>query len=323
MQAQTFWLGADISGTTELEAHGKQLRNVNGEPRENTALMRELGLNAIRLRVWVNPKDGFCNKADVLRMAQRAKDWGMALMIDFHYSDWWADPGQQNIPAEWKEMDYPQICKALADHTRDVLTAIRQAGIDVRWVQVGNETTNGFLWPVGRASDNMRQYAGLTDAGYAAVKQVFPKAQVIIHLDGGFDPKRYDFIFDGLRKYRTRFDMIGLSLYPYWDMRGKHTRSWQESLEKCTANMNRLWQKYHCPLMIVETGVEAEKPVEGKQILAAVIDAAKHHTDGHCEGVFYWAPEAEHYYRLGAFSEGRPTVIMDAFTEAHLGHQAP
>ena len=108
IQAQDFWLGADISGTIELEAKGKQLRNAKGEPRENTALMRELGLYAVRLRVWVNPVEhgNFCNKEDVLRMALRAKDWGMALMIDFHYSDWWADPGQQNIPAQWKSMTY-------------------------------------------------------------------------------------------------------------------------------------------------------------------------------------------------------------------------
>ena len=313
--AQTFWLGADISGTTELEARGWQLRNAKGEPRENTALMRELGLNAVRLRVWVNPKDGFSGKNDVVRMARRAKDWGMPVMIDFHYSDWWADPGQQNIPAAWKDMDYEQMKRALADHTRDVLTALRKADIDVRWVQVGNETTHGFLWPMGRAEQNMRQYAGLTDAGYQAVKQVFPKAEVIVHLDGAYDPHRYDFIFDGLQKYKARYDMIGLSVYPYWDMRGKHTASWQETVEKATANINRLWQKYHKPLMVVETGAEAKKPVEGKEILAAVIDMARNHCGGHCQGVFYWAPEAEHHYRLGAFEGGKPTIIMDAFTE--------
>ena len=222
IQAQEpFWLGADISGTTELEAKGKQLRNAKGEPRENTALMRELGLNAVRLRVWVNPVEhgNFCNKEDVVRMALRAKDWGMALMIDFHYSDWWADPGQQNIPAQWKSMSYEEMKQALANHTREVLEAIKEAGVEVRWVQVGNETTHGFLWPIGRAEENMRQYAGLTDAGYQAVKAVYPKAIVIIHLDGGCDPKRYDFIFDGLKKYKARFDMIGLSVYPYWDVK--------------------------------------------------------------------------------------------------------
>ena len=316
--AQTFWLGADISGTTELEARGHQLRNAQGEPRENTALMRELGLNAVRLRVWVNPAEhgGFSSKDDVLRMALRAKDWGMALMVDFHYSDWWADPGQQNIPADWQSMTYDEMKKALADHTRDVLQTLKQAGVDVRWVQVGNETTHGFLWPMGRAEENMRQYAGLTDAGYAAVKQVYPEAAVIIHLDGACDPKRYDFIFDGLRRYKARFDMIGLSVYPYWDIKAGLTASWQETVERATANINRLWTKYRKPLMVVETGVEAKKPVEGKEILAAIIDAARNQTDGHCQGVFYWAPEADRFYKLGAFQDGKPTIIMDAFTEA-------
>ena len=316
-QAQTFWLGADISGTTELEAYGQQLRNAQGEPRENTALMRELGLNAVRLRVWVDPKEhgGFCDKADVVRMALRAKDWGMAVMIDFHYSDWWADPSQQNIPDAWKSMGYEEMKKALADHTREVLTAIKQAGVEVRWVQVGNETTHGFLWPVGRAEENMRQYAGLTDAGYQAVKEVYPKAEVIIHLDGGCDAKRYDFIFNGLKKYHTRYDMIGLSVYPYWDIQSGLTHSWQETVEKATANINRLWAMYHKPLMVVETGAEAKKPAEGKQIIAAIINAARNKTNGHCKGVFYWAPELERHYRLGAFDGGRPTVIMEAFTE--------
>ena len=315
-ETSTFWLGADISGTTDLEARKVQLFNAKGEPRECTELMHELGLNAVRLRVWVNPKGGLCNKDDVVKMALRAKKWGMAVMIDFHYSDWWADPGQQNIPAAWKEMNYEQMKQALADHTRDVLQAIKQAGVDVRWVQVGNETTNGFLWPMGRAQEHMNQYAGLTDAGYGAVKEVFPRAEVVVHLDGAFDPYRYDFIFDGLERYKARYDMIGLSVYPYWDMKDNHTLSWQETVEKANANINRLWTKYHKPMLVVETGTEANKPVEGKQIIAAIIDMAKNHAGGHCQGVFYWAPETDRFYKLGAFQNNRPTEIMDAFTEA-------
>jgi len=110
--------------------------------------------------------------------------------------------------------------------------------------------------------------------------------------------------------------MIGLSVYPYWDMKGKHTQSWQETVEKATANINRLWNKYHKPMMVVETGAEAKKPVEGKQIIAAVIDMARNQTGGHCLGVFYWAPEADRGYKLGAFQHNRPTIIMEAFTEA-------
>jgi arabinogalactan endo-1,4-beta-galactosidase len=111
--SDTFWLGADISGTSGLEAFGAQLYNAQGEPRENTVLMREYGLNAARFRVWVNPKGGFSSKEDVLKLALRAKEQGMAIMIDFHYSDWWADPGKQNIPKAWEQMSYEEMCQAL------------------------------------------------------------------------------------------------------------------------------------------------------------------------------------------------------------------
>ena len=315
-QDNTFWLGADISGTTEMESHGVQLYNAAGEPRENTALMKELGLNAVRLRVWVNPKRGFSSKEDVLVMAKRAKDFGMAIMIDFHSSDWWADPGKQHIPAQWKGMNCKQMCKALAKHTRETLALLKNNGIDVKWVQVGNETTNGFLWPTGMATINMAQYAALTQAGYEAVKQVYPDAIVIVHLDAGSDARRYNFIFDGLVKYGAKFDMIGMSLYPYWDVKAGLEIDYKGTIEHCVANIKALNKKYGCELMLVEVGVESANPVEGKRIIAEMIDAMKHRTDGHCHGVFYWAPEAEGYYPLGAFKDHKPTVIMEAFTEA-------
>ena len=310
-----FWLGADISGTTELEARGVKLCNAQGEERENTALMKELGLNAVRLRVWVNPRGGFSSKEDVLVMAQRAKAHGMALMIDFHYSDWWADPGKQNIPAAWAKMDYPQMKEALARHTRETLQLLKDNGIDVKWVQVGNETTNGFLWDMGRAKTNMEQYAGLTQAGYEAVKTVYSQALCIVHLDAGCDPHRYNFIFDGLKKYGAKWDMIGLSVYPYWDKDAKLTASDDETLQKCIANINALYAKYKTPTMIVETGYEAARPEEGKAFMKKLISAAATQTGGQCKGVFYWAPELEGHYKLGAFKNHRPTVIMEAFSE--------
>ena len=313
---EPFWLGADISGTTELEARGVKLYNQQGQIRENTALMKELGLNAVRLRVWVNPRGGFCNKEDVLEMAKRAKYYDMALMIDFHYSDWWADPGKQPIPAAWQYFSYDEMKYALAEHTRETLQLLKDHHIDVRWVQVGNETTHGFLWPMGRAEENMQQYAGLTEAGYQAVKSVYPNADVIIHLDAGCDPVRYNFIFDGLRQYGTHWDLIGISVYPYWDKEAGLANNYHETISGFVSNIKALNKKYGCELMIVETGVEAKKPVEGKQIMTAIIDAARNQCDGHCLGVFYWAPEAEGYYPLGAFDQHKPTIIMDAFTEA-------
>ena len=315
---EPFWLGADISGTTALEAHGGQLFNAQGEKRENTQLMKDYGLNAVRLRVWVNPKDGFCNKEDVLVMAKRAKAHDMAIMIDFHYSDWWADPAKQNIPEAWKELDYKQMKKALAKHTRETLQLLKDNDIDVKWVQVGNETTHGFLWNMGRAEKNMKQYAGLSDAGYSAVKKVYPKAICIVHLDGGCDIKRYHFIFNGLKQYKSRYDMIGLSVYPYWDIEAGLTKSDQETLDKAIANICQLYQEYGKELMIVETGYNADEPEKGKKFLSDLIEASVNQTEGHCKGVFYWAPELEGHYKLGAFRNHRPTIIMDAYKEASL-----
>ena len=318
MQAQNseFWLGADISGTTELEARNHRLYNAKGDLRENTALMKELGLNAVRLRVWVNPYRGFCNKEDVLTMALRARYYGMAVMIDFHYSDWWADPNKQPIPAAWQYFNYGEMKHALAEHTVATLRLLKDRGVDVKWVQVGNETTHGFLWPMGRAEDNMEQYAGLTDAGYEAVKSVYPEAVCIVHLDSGCDASRYDFIFDGLKKYGARWDMIGLSVYPYWDREAHLTQSEDETLSKVIDNIKRLNKKYGCETMIVEAGVEVSKPEKGKAFMQRLISAAQNQTDGHCHGVFYWAPELEGQYPLGAFKDHRPTVIMEAFSEA-------
>ena len=162
----------------------------------------------------------------------------------------------------------------------------------------------------------MAQYAGLTQAGYEAVKAVYPEAVCIVHLDGGCDPKRYEFIFDGLQQNGAKWDMIGLSVYPYWDIDAGLTKDEDETLTKAIANINQLWEKYHTPLMIVETGYDADRPEDGKRFMGRLIDAARVQTGGHCQGVFYWAPELEGHYRLGAFRNHRPTVIMDAFKEA-------
>lgn len=274
-----FWLGADISATTELESRGIFSYNAEGERRENTALMKELGLNAVRLRVWVDPQGGWSGQQDVLEMARRAKQHDMAIMIDFHYSDWWADPNKQITPAAWADLDYEGLKTAVAQHTARTLQLLRDNDIAVKWVQVGNETRNGFMWPVGHI-DNMEQYAGLTTAGYDAVKSVYPEATVIVHIDNGYDNELYNRIFDGLAEYGGKWDMIGMSLYPFW-AREEHPEMTAESvLRDCIANVNTVSEKYGCEVMIVETGVEASEPVPGKAFMAALIDAMRHRKIG-------------------------------------------
>ena len=316
--AEPFWLGGDISGTTADEARGHYTKNTEGVATETTQLMKDYGMNATRLRVWVDPKDGFSSPADVLEMAKRSQALGMPVMIDFHYSDWWADPGKQNPPKAWAGLDVKQTAEALADHTRKTLQLLKDNGIDVKWVQIGNETTHGFLWPMGRFEDNPENYALLTKAGCDAAKEVYPEAKTIIHLDDGFNQQLYDRVFDSLKANGVEWDIIGMSVYPYWAMEGNKEESEIKTLVDSIANINHLKSKYGTDVMIVETGVDARKPEEGKQFIAALVKAAQKLTGGACTGVFYWAPEidANAAYHLGAFSEGKPTAIMEAFREA-------
>lgn len=309
-----FALGADISGATAMEAHGDTVYSPStGEPIELTALMKELGLNAVRLRVWVNPRGNFSGPWDVLEMARRAKALGMDVMIDFHYSDWWADPGKQNIPAAWEGMTYEQMKGALAAHTFETLQLLKENGIDVKWVQIGNETTGGMLWPMGKTDENMEQYAGLTRAGYEAAKRVYPEAQVIVHLDDGYNLGLYEYIFDELKRYDCPWDVIGMSVYPFWSKRDQSSAA---AVDDIVANIDSLNSRYGCDVMVVETGVECSDPEGGREFLSRLIDRLM--ATSACTGVFYWAPEAdaEGPYKLGAFSKGRPTVIMEAFSRA-------
>ena len=141
----TFAKGADVSWITEMEASGKKFYNASGTAMEGMALLKSLGMNAVRLRVWVNPSDGWCNKADLLVKAKRAKSLNMRIMIDFHYSDSWADPGKQTKPAAWTSYNLSELKTAVADHTKDVLNELKSNSITPEWVQVGNETGNGIL----------------------------------------------------------------------------------------------------------------------------------------------------------------------------------
>lgn len=321
MEAQSskepFWLGADISWTPELESRGIVNFNVAGEPMENTALMKDLGLNAIRLRVWVNSVNGFNTPEDVLKMARRAQELGMAIMIDFHYSDDWADPGHNNIPKAWEGFSIEEISGKVAEHTLNTLQLLKDNGIDVKWVQVGNETTNGMMWPVGRIPDHMENYVVLSNAGYNAVKKVYPEAIVITHLDDGYNKFLYNYVFNAMRRLGGKFDAIGMSVYPQWSHRDQNSK---EAVTDVIENINELSKTFGCPVMIVETGVNINDPESGYEFLSRLIKAAMDDTDGHCTGVFYWEPEAPHSYNggydLGAFENFRPTKIMDAFTEA-------
>ena len=322
-QKSDFVKGADVGFLTDQERRGVVFHDREGRDRECLELLKtDYQMSAIRMRVWVNPRGGNCDKHELLAMGKRAKALGMDFMVDFHYADSWADPAKQPIPAEWKEHSYEQMLKDVHDHTVDVLSLLKNNGVEPRWVQVGNETANGLLWPMGHIEKNPEQYAGFIRAGYDAVKEVFPNAIVIIHLDRGHKQSLYDWNLDIVRKYGGKFDMVGMSLYPYWARKDHPELKADDIITDCIANIRHVSEKYGCDVMIVETGYEVDEQHpevmdEGRRQLTRVIREARTQTDGHCRGVFYWEPQClPGGYKLGAFdSKASPTAIMEGFVE--------
>lgn len=337
---KTFWLGADISWATEMESRGENLYGFEGdEAKECSALMKELGLNALRFRVWVDPIGGFCDKRDLLEKCRRAKAQDMAIMVDFHYSDYWADPQHQPVPKSWRGHSFEQMKEDLRAHTVEVLQLLKDNGIEPEWVQIGNETTHGLLWDYQRGRGIMgstereyadtvghidfapEQYAGFIQAGHEAAKSVFPHTKTIVHLDDGWNFDVYEKNLGVLEKYGVEYDMVGMSLYPYW-AREKGRNDADGVISDCIANIKKVHSRFGKETIIVETGFEVDEnnPTvleDGRKQLARIISEARNNTGGHCHGVFYWEPECRpSRYRLGAFgSDGRPTAIMRGFTD--------
>ncbi len=311
-----FAKGADVSWLTEMESNGLKFYNADGKSMECMSLLRDLGMNSIRLRVWVNPTEKWCGKDDVIAKAWRAQQLGMRLMIDFHYSDTWADPSKQGVPSAWKNYSFEEMKQAIASHTQDVLSALKARGVDVEWVQVGNETTDGMLWNddnkgvTGKASDNMANFAAYISAGYDAVKAVYPEAKVVVHLDKGNNLSQYTWIFDGLKKNGGKWDVIGMSLYPDWIT----DQTWEKVTEGCLSNIKTLSDKYNCDVVISEIGMVWNSE-NAAPFLKKAIDGCKEIPT--CEGIFYWEPECYNNwkgYDKGAFdSNGKPTAALDAF----------
>lgn len=306
----TFAKGADVSWVTQMEAGSIKFYNSAGTATECMALLKSLGMNAIRLRVWVNPTDGWCNETDVLAKAVRAKNLGMRIMIDFHYSDTWADPSNQAKPAAWNSLSFADLKTAVANHTTEVLTLLKNNGVTPAWVQVGNETGNGMLWEDGRASTSMANYAALVNAGYDAVKAVFSSAKVIIHLQNGYDNTLYRWLFDGLKSNGGKWDVVGMSLYP-------STGNWQTYNAQCLANMNDMVSRYGSEVMICEIGMSWDQAITCNSFISDLIAKVKSVSNNKGLGVFYWEPESYNGwngYTLGAFdASGKPTVALDAF----------
>jgi len=301
--------GADIGWLSQMEASNYIFYNDSGVQQDCMQILKDKGINSLRFRVWVNPTGGWCGKKDVATMAKRADSMGFRVMIDFHYSDWWADPGKQNKPAAWASDNLSQLLTDIYNHTYDVLDTLKLLGITPEWVQVGNETNNGMLWPTGKASTSMANFASMVTNGYNAVKAIDSSILVIVHISNGYDNSLFRWMFDGLKNNGGKCDVIGMSLYPSYS-----TTPWKTMNSQCLSNMNDMVTRYNKAVMICETGMTYTAQYECNAFLLDLIAKTKSVTGG--LGVFYWEPECYNWqsYNLGAWNtNGRPTLAMDAF----------
>lgn len=311
-----FAKGADLGWLTEMESRGLKFYSKGGAEMECTALMKELGFNAVRCRVWVNPSDGWCGCKDVVQKALRAQKLGMRVMIDFHYSDSWADPGKQPVPADWKGHNADRLSEDVSSHTKEVLKALKDAGVDVTWVQVGNEITNGMLWEECRVNGSEAgNFVKVFNAGYKAVKSVYKDAIVIVHTDRGENWELQDWFYSLMKKEGLNYDMIGLSLYPsYWDSATGGYPDWRPKASGLVSTVKNLHQKFGSDVMLCEVGMPASEPAKAKECMQYIFDS----TEGaeYFKGIFYWEPESEKSrcgYEYGAFSGGKATEALDPF----------
>ncbi len=319
----TFAKGADISWVTQMEADGQKFYSADGREMECTALMKEIGFDAIRLRVWVDPEGGWCGKDDVLTKARRAQALGMRIMIDFHYSDTWADPSNQKTPAAWAGLNLHELAFKVETHTREMLQLLKDNDIAVEWVQVGNETNSGMLHPEGKISNSAEDFAILANKGYEAVKNIYPKAKVIIHRSEGHKANECKWLFGLLKDSKVKYDIIGLSLYPVW-WENNEWCAWKPNVDACLSNIKSLSATFGKPVMICEIGMPVWEPQMSREAVQYILEETGKIED--CHGVFYWEPETDgiwkpanyttlgwNAYDKGAFKNGRPTIALDAF----------
>jgi arabinogalactan endo-1,4-beta-galactosidase len=308
----SFARGADISWLTQMESSGYSFYDSTGTRMDCIQILKNLGLNSIRLRAWVNPAGGWCNTTDLVSKAVRAARLGMRIMIDFHYSDTWADPGHQTKPAAWASLTTTDLSDTLYSYTYHVLDTLRANGVFPEWVQVGNETDDGLLWEDGRASTHMQEFATLVSAGYQAVKAVNDSIKVVVHVSNGFNNSLFRWVFDGLKAYGANWDVIGMSLYP-------SDTNWQSYNQQCLANMQDMVSRYGKPVMIAEIGMSATAATACRSFIADLVNKTGTLAGGKGLGVFYWEPECYNFmnYSLGAFDgTGKPTMALYGFTDS-------
>ncbi len=309
-RATTFFKGADVSWAPQMEAHGYSWKNASGQTQDLLTILKGYGINAIRLRTFVNPSsdpaNGHCAINEVAAYAKKVKAAGMDILLDYMFGDTWNSVGVQNPPAAWRNMSYSQMVSAMNSYVEQTMNVMKSNDVLPTWVQIGNEINSGICHPVGSVS-NGAQLTGLLNAAYNQVKSVSPTSTVCIHLA---QPQKYasmQTFYDAYAGHGGKWDMCVFSSYG--------SASLAPSI---VGNMQKISAAYNKPFMQCEFGGPVSKASSTESALEAYIKAIK---SAGGQGIFYWEPECMSPftgYDMGAWNSSthEPTVIMNGFSAA-------
>lgn len=303
---EAFIKGMDISSLPEQWDGGRVFYDENGMEIDALDLVKANGVNYIRLRIWNNPENvpesgGYCNLEKTVAFAKKIKQAGFGFFLDFHYSDWWADPGKQVKPKAWESLSFNELVQAVYDFTLEVMVQLKEEGAFPDMVQIGNEIRSGMIFPDG-AVQNWPGLSALINSGIQAVRDVDKKkqCQIVIHLDQGGRFTYFKEWFDAALAHGvTDFDMIGLSYYPFW----------HGTFNEFKDTMDKLVDRYNKPLIVAEiahpwrltgdgfVGSQQARiigfpatPDAQYNVLNLIMNITANIRDGFGRGVFYWEP---------------------------------
>jgi arabinogalactan endo-1,4-beta-galactosidase len=329
-----FLRGGDVSMLPRFEELGA-IYSDEGKPADALQIMMNHGCNCFRLRLFVNPamqNDVIQDLPYVVKLARRVKKAGAVLLLDIHYSDTWADPGRQNKPAAWEHLDFPGLKARVESYTAEVITELKEAGCLPDIVQVGNEITSGFLWPEGRIDareGGWTRFTALLKAAVRGVKRPLDpndSVRIMLHIDPGGSATKTAWFFRNIRSHAVRYDLIGLSYYPWW----------HGSIENLRDNLQETAEEFGKDIVVIETAYPWRADTEGKtiawphtplgqkQFLEDVSHAVRSAPHRLGKGVLWWYPESIPVRGLNVWKGGNAALFdaagsalpaLDAFQE--------
>lgn len=323
--SQEYAIGADLSFLKQAEDSGFEFKE-NGQAKPGLQIFKDHGYNWIRLRLFHTPTRLPNNLEYTIALAKEAKEMGYKFLLDFHYSDTWADPGKQFIPKAWEGLAHETLVDSVYEYTRKTMIAFRKAGAFPEMVQVGNEIINGMLWPDGKLPENRDNFAELLQAGingvYAGCGN-HPHPRIMIHIDKGGDWQATKYFFDMLNSYNVQYDVIGQSYYPWW----------HGSILDLRNCLNRTAETYKKDIIVVEAAYNfapaeyrdkpapfPESPEGQKEFLEEVNRVVMNVKDNRGIGIFWWEPAVANKgfsYRTFFDADGnvQPVItVFDKFT---------